>query len=407
MPCSRMRPLLEDQDAVGVDHGGESMGDDHGGAILGHRRERLLDGLFGVAVERRGGLVEHQDARTLEDRPGDGDPLLLPARELQAALAHHRLPAVGQRLDEGPDVGHLGGLLDLGPTRVRASVEQVVVDALVEQHRVLGDDPDGGAQARLAHRADVLSIDQDAPAGEVVEPEQQPAEGRLAGSAMPYHRQGGPRRDLEAQILEDRPLGLVVEAHAIKDHLARTRAQGGRARAVLHLGGALEELEHQVHVRQGVFDLPIDNAQEPERDEELQQQRVHQDEIPHGQVPGHHALGRQHQQQGHADGDDGALTEVEQGHGGLALDGHLLPPRKGRIVAGELGGLVAEILDRLVVDEAVDGLGVGLGVEPVHLVTVVHPPLGDGEGEGDVEPDRAEGHQRKHRRIAADEDGRD
>jgi hypothetical protein len=51
------------------------------------RRQFILDRLFGVAVERGGRLVEHQDARIFQDGAGDGDALLLAAGELQAALA--------------------------------------------------------------------------------------------------------------------------------------------------------------------------------------------------------------------------------------------------------------------------------------------------------------------------------
>ena len=45
--------------------------------------------------------------------------------------------------------------------------------------------------------------------------------------------------------------------------------------------------------------------------------------------------------------------------------------------------LVAEILDRLVVEQAVDRLGVGLAILLVHAPAVFQPPLGDREGEGD------------------------
>jgi hypothetical protein len=38
-------------------------------------------------IQRRGGLVEDQDRRVLQQRAGDGHALLLAAGELQAALA--------------------------------------------------------------------------------------------------------------------------------------------------------------------------------------------------------------------------------------------------------------------------------------------------------------------------------
>ncbi|MNZ94370.1 hypothetical protein D3C78_1134760 [compost metagenome] len=53
--------------------------------------EQPVDGgdhfALGGFVHRRGGLVEHQDQRVLQQRAGDGDALFLPAGKLLAALA--------------------------------------------------------------------------------------------------------------------------------------------------------------------------------------------------------------------------------------------------------------------------------------------------------------------------------
>jgi hypothetical protein len=46
--------------------------------------------------------------------------------------------------------------------------------------------------------------------------------------------------------------------------------------------------------------------------------------------------------------------------------------------------LVAEVLDGLVVDQRIDGLGVGLRIQLVHRAPEVGAPFGDGDGEGDV-----------------------
>ncbi len=53
----------------------------------------------------------------------------------------------------------LRGLLDLGLARFAAPVGDVVADGVVEQHRVLRDDADGRAQARLLDLGDVLAVD--------------------------------------------------------------------------------------------------------------------------------------------------------------------------------------------------------------------------------------------------------
>ncbi len=63
---------------------------------------------LGFAVEVAGGLVQHQDARVFEDHPRQGDALLLAAAQAVAALADHRIVALGQLDDELVDVRGAG-----------------------------------------------------------------------------------------------------------------------------------------------------------------------------------------------------------------------------------------------------------------------------------------------------------
>ena len=60
--------------------------------------ERRLDLALGVAVERRGRLVEDQDRRRLQDGAGDRHALLLAAGQFQPALADLGLVAVAAAL---------------------------------------------------------------------------------------------------------------------------------------------------------------------------------------------------------------------------------------------------------------------------------------------------------------------
>ena len=91
---------LQHDDLVSVDDGGEAVGDDQRGAVGGDEvlSADLISSSVFEAVERRGGLVEDQDRRALEDGAGDGDALLLAARQLETALADRRVVALGQAL---------------------------------------------------------------------------------------------------------------------------------------------------------------------------------------------------------------------------------------------------------------------------------------------------------------------
>src|SRR5947199_4983632 len=88
--------LIEHDDLIGPDDSGETVRDDERRTILRDSIERVLDLFLRVAVERGGRLVEQQDRRRLEDGSRDGDALLLPAGELQAALSHLGLIAPGR-----------------------------------------------------------------------------------------------------------------------------------------------------------------------------------------------------------------------------------------------------------------------------------------------------------------------
>ena len=148
MPAALGDPAaIEHDDLVGIDDGRQAMGDHHGGAAAAHLFQRALDLLLGAGVERAGRLVEQQDVRVLQDGAGDRHPLLLAARQLQAALADRRLVAQRQRHDEVVDARQPRRLLDLLAGAVGPAVADVVEDRVVEQHGVLRHHADRRAQA--------------------------------------------------------------------------------------------------------------------------------------------------------------------------------------------------------------------------------------------------------------------
>src|SRR5262245_38953720 len=107
-------PLLHDAapvqevDEVRVLDRAQPVGDqDHGPARQGGL-EALLDRPLGGGVEVAGRLVEDQDLRPPQQRPGDRQPLPLAAREVGPALADDRLVPPRQARDELVQPGHAG-----------------------------------------------------------------------------------------------------------------------------------------------------------------------------------------------------------------------------------------------------------------------------------------------------------
>ena len=81
--------FIEHHNIVRAADRGKAMGDHENGAPYHQVRERLLHEFFGFGVEFRGGLIENQDWRILQQGAGDGDALPLAAAQPLAAIADH------------------------------------------------------------------------------------------------------------------------------------------------------------------------------------------------------------------------------------------------------------------------------------------------------------------------------
>ena len=71
--------LVKDIDIIGVGYRRQAVSDQDRGFALGELVDSAAHFLFGTLIERRCGLIEQQDWGGPQERPGDGDPLFLPA----------------------------------------------------------------------------------------------------------------------------------------------------------------------------------------------------------------------------------------------------------------------------------------------------------------------------------------
>ncbi len=237
---------------------------------------------------------------------------------------------------------------------------------------------------------DVLAVDGDAAAGEIVEAVEQPRNGRLAGAGRADHRHGLAGRHLEADAFEDDAFRLigegdVLEADVAAGHLQRTGAGG-----VLDLRRARNNREHVLDVGHRLLDLAIEHAHEIERLVELDHHGVDQHEIADRLAAGLDLVGAHHHGGGEPDGEEHRLPGVEHGERGVGLDAGVLVARHRAVVAGRLALLGAEIFHGLVVEQRVDRLDIGVGVAVVHLAADADAPFGSVVGPAHIERDRAD-----------------
>ncbi len=154
------------------------MGDGEHGLAFHQAVEALLDRGLDLRVQRACGLVEDQDRRVLQQDTGNGNALALSAGQLDATFPHMGViaPVALQILQIGDETMGFRFLRcgdDLFPRGIGTAIGNVLRDRAMQQGRVLRDHADGGPQAVLLHGGNVLPVDQDATAFQVMEPEQQ------------------------------------------------------------------------------------------------------------------------------------------------------------------------------------------------------------------------------------------
>ena len=143
-------PVGHEHDAVGEAQRRAPVGDEHGGAVDHDLAQRGVDLLLGARVDRRRGVVEHQDPRVGDHRARDRDALALTAREREPALADDGVVPVGQLGDELVRTGDARGPFDLVVGGVGTPVRDVGAHGVGEEERVLEHDAD---LARASSRA--------------------------------------------------------------------------------------------------------------------------------------------------------------------------------------------------------------------------------------------------------------
>ncbi len=200
-----------------VVHDGDAIGHRHRFfLVVGHEDERdpdlLLDPfqldlhlLAQLQVECAERLVEQEDGRPVDERPGERDPLGLPTRDLG------RLAALEARqFDELEHVGD--ALLDLGVVDVGAAKTErdVLVDRQVREEGVVLEDrvdvPLVGRQP-----GDVLALELDEARCRGLEPADHPEGGRLAAAGRSEEREELAGLDLEVDVIDDHGLAVALD----------------------------------------------------------------------------------------------------------------------------------------------------------------------------------------------------
>ena len=158
------------------------MGDNERCSALQHRIEARLQCFLGLHVDTRGCLIENQNRRIRKQRSRKRDQLFLALAQHGAALPHLGLIAVRHFADElirADGFAHIDNLIQC---RIEFSVTDVVLNVSRENKAVLHHNAHLLTQGMDRHLRDVLAVDQDTAAVDIIEPRDQIDNRTLSGS---------------------------------------------------------------------------------------------------------------------------------------------------------------------------------------------------------------------------------
>ena len=285
-----MGALLDDpagvqhDDTVGVLHGGQAVRDDQRGATAHQAFQRGLNLTLGLVVQGRGGLVQDQDGRVLDQGARDRQALALAAGQARGVLAHLGLQAVGQALDEFQQVGGGERVADLLLARLaQRAVADVGGDGVVEQHHVLADQRQMRAQAAQRQVVDGHVVDQDGSGLGQHEARQHVHQRGLAAARAAHQRHGLAGLDGEGHVVQRVAVGVgEAMADASEFHAAAHRL-GQRARALVDFRLLVDQREHAFGGHQHLLHAGGDVGQALDGIENLRQGGRERGEAAHGQ----------------------------------------------------------------------------------------------------------------------------
>ena len=238
---------------------------------VGHER-----GAHGVEVGGR--LVEHDQRRRPQQRPGQGQAPALARRQRPAAVADDRVVAVGQRADEGVGTGAPGRLAHALVRRRRVGQPDVGRDRVAQEGRSLRHPRELRAPGVDAAGREIDAADGHPARRRLREAQEQGGHRALAGAALADQRDGLARRELELEALQHRAgPRRVGERHRLQPH-GRRGGAGRRALAAgADLGRGVEQVQHALGDRDAVRARVELRAEAPQRQVQLGRQDQHEE----------------------------------------------------------------------------------------------------------------------------------
>ncbi len=262
--------VVQHEDQVRAGDGGDPLGDHELERVAGLGHERGAQSRIGGEVQRAEGVVEEVQRRLRGERPGDAEPLALPAGDVRAALRDRGVELLGHRGDEVPALGDGERVPELLLVGVRVPEAEVRRDGAGEQVGPLRHEADPVPEHAGVEVAHVVPVQQHAPLGRVHEARDEVDQGGLAGAGAADDRDGLPCAGGEGDVLEHGSLGAGIgEGDVLEGQLDRALDLADPVGALVDAGLGLEHLGDALGGDHGARDHHRHEGRHHHRDEDL------------------------------------------------------------------------------------------------------------------------------------------
>ena len=180
--------------------------------------QAAFDLALGADVDRRGRLVEDQDARIGEERACERDELALAEREPEAALAELRVVRRSSSSRIHSSAPTAAAASSISAHELRRGRPKAMFSATVPAKRnpSCGTMPSCRRSELLRDVAEVVPVDRDPALARVVEAGEQLRDRRLARSRLTDERDGRACGNLEVDVVQDLGQLAVAEADVVE-----------------------------------------------------------------------------------------------------------------------------------------------------------------------------------------------
>jgi len=263
------------------------VGDHDQGLAPAQAPQAVQDRRLGGGVHAGERVVEDEHRPVAPQRPGDGQPLLLAARQGDAALAHHLIVSVGKGLDvlveagldgRGPDARRVGGAGAQG---------DILGDGAGEEERLLRDHRDPLVDAVGIQLGEVGAVEADHAR---FRPEQAAEDPQQRGLAAAHHA-GDAHRPAGSDVQVDtaeRVLARAGVAVAQPAHAEGRFRGGGRRPARGRLHRVRQNVVQALQGRQPLLDQRHDPAQRQHRERQEAHHDGELEQFAQGQLAADH-----------------------------------------------------------------------------------------------------------------------